>query len=380
MSMTNQSLLMISIYLTLILGVSAYLTWRFNRDSSSKGRDPSPIRSVELMVIPFFVLAIVLIPIWFAVQGSKQPGGPDYPVDPKLLGKIAALEADLSTLRESLKGQKANIDLQPVTALLESRLPDPGEWREHIRGTKTQSEGGAISSIPWLWISLVALVAVASLVAILIWPRKNAEQEYSKKVKLFLVLLPLIPVALKDIAVAYRTVWPATADAKKEHDKPSHESLVAFPFLFDLGGSARGTTLTKQQEADLRKILLSVKACAREGSVGSVELLVQGFADANEFPTDTRTKNLDLANRRARELHTRVAAFLKTKGLSSSISLKPFEWKTYEEMTSAPRYLTTRSFKETGKTLDQGLFNRRAEILLIKVGDCSPRISSIEKS
>lgn len=302
--------------------------------------------------------------------------------------RLTAIEGENSYPRQSAKSTVSNGDLDRVIAFLDSRLPTEQEWHNLIDVTKKPSEGETPSSIIWLWI-LVAIL-IAGLVAILIWPKKNPENEFPKWVKVLLVLLPLIPVvspSLKDFATAWRIMWPLPAEktAKPKEDpppptQPPSESLLVFPFFFDLGGNMQGEILNGKQDLDLRKILSSVKACAGQQSNNAVELLVQGFADANQFPTNNREKNLALANRRAKELHSHVAEFLQTENLRVRIILKLKEWEKYEDMTKSPRYLTAKSLRETENTSDQGYFNRRAEILLLKVGDCSPSFSSSESS
>lgn len=301
--------------------------------------------------------------------------------------RLTALEDEIPYLSQSTKTPTSNVNLDRVIAFLDSRLPTQQEWHNLIDFTKKQSEGETASSIIWLWI-LVAIL-IAGLVAILIWPKKNPENEFPKWVKVLLVLLPLIPVispSLKDFATAWRIMWPLpaekttkTIDQSVKAPQPSSESLLVFPFFFDLGENI----LNGQQDLDLRKILSSVAACARQQSSNAVELSVQGFADANEFSTNNREKNLALANQRAKKLHSHVAGLLKTEILRSRITLtsvESVEWKKYEDMTMSPRYLTAKSLRETGNISDQGYFNRRAEILLLKAGDCSPSFSSSESS
>lgn len=335
-------------------------------------------------IILFFAIVFIFILFKFSHQNKEVKQADVHLTISVSPIRSTALEGEITEIHHP-PHPPSNSDLDRVIAFLDSRLPTQQEWHNLIDATKKPSEREIASSINWLWILMAILIA--GLVAILIWPKKNPENELPKWVKALLVLLPLIPVvspSLKDFATAWRIMWPLPAtitDQPVKNPQPSSESLLVFPFFFDLGGNTQGEILNGKQDTDLRKILSSLKACAQQQSSNAVELSVQGFADANQFPTNNREKNLALANQRAKELHSHVAEFLKTEILRSRINLKPVvEWKKYEDMTMSPRYLTAKSLRETENTSDQGYFNRRAEILLLKAGDCSPSFSSSESS
>jgi hypothetical protein len=150
------------------------------------------------------------------------------------------------------------------------------------------------------------------------------------------------------------------------------------PFFFpDLAGgeqnAAKGTTLSDQQLADVETFAKSMKACVGDSPGQDVELEVRGYADANEFPVNSDEENRKVANRRASALHQALKRALGTQtGASFVILHSSTEWPVDDPkaMTREARYLNALALKQTGEGRDQGLFNRRADILLLKLGVC----------
>jgi hypothetical protein len=176
-------------------------------------------------------------------------------------------------------------------------------------------------------------------------------------------------------------IEPAQAEVKKElvylarmtGEEP--RPAEAFPFLFGLAsgppGWSKGVNLSKEQEADLTRLLGSLKACVGSNPDENVEIQVQGFADENEFPSKTRELNREAANRRAANLHQRIVAITGAQDAKSKVIVKdPVQWASLEAMIRHPRYFKARPLRETGRGKDQGLFNRRADIMLLRAGAC----------
>lgn len=333
--------------------------------------------------ITFLIFSVSISSIGYSETYNQNSSNNQTKSEVTLLTKPLDIRLNVngSLLTASTIPPASNTDIDRVIGFLDSRLPTQQEWHNLIDATKKPSEGEAASPIIWLWI--IVAILIAGLVAILIWPKKKPENEFPKWVKVFLVLLPLIPVispSLKDFATAWRIMWPLqtekacqTIESPPKPCPPSNESLLVFPFFFDIPKISKELPkLNQHQVDDLTKILSSVKACARKQGASGVELEVQGFADPNQFPANNKEKNLALANQRAKELHSQVTELLKTENQMSKIDIKLVEWEKIEDMTMSPRYLKTKPFQETGRNSDQGYFNRRAEILLLKAGDCSP--------
>jgi hypothetical protein len=152
--------------------------------------------------------------------------------------------------------------------------------------------------------------------------------------------------------------------------------VESFHFLFDLAGGwpdwSRGVDLTVHQRVELEKLLGSLKACVGSAPNQNVEIQIRGFADANEFPSNSARQNVDAANSRAKKLHDFVKAKIGDQNTSSKlILLPPIQWASEEKMSLHPRYFSAKSLRETGLDRDQGLFNRRAEVVLLRAGACS---------
>jgi hypothetical protein len=184
--------------------------------------------------------------------------------------------------------------------------------------------------------------------------------------------------ALPTVVSATRSE-PAQAAARKElvylarvtESKP----VEAFPFLFELASGppdwSKGVKLSRAQEAELARLLATLGACAGSNPGQDVEIQVRGFADENEFPSESRELNRETANRRAANLHQRIVAIIGAQNAKSKLIVQdPVQWASLEAMTRDPRYFQARSLRETGRGRDQGLFNRRAEILLLRAGAC----------
>lgn len=152
--------------------------------------------------------------------------------------------------------------------------------------------------------------------------------------------------------------------------------VEAFSFQF---GFARGTppdwskgvNLGKEQEAELARLLASLKACVGSSPGQNVEIQVVGFADANEFPSNSDEYNREAANRRAANLHQRIVKIVGVQKTKARLVVRdPVQWSSLKQMTEHPRYFRTRPLRQTGKGHDQGLLNRRADILLLRAGVC----------
>ncbi len=158
-----------------------------------------------------------------------------------------------------------------------------------------------------------------------------------------------------------------------EKDARSVEAF-SFPFGFARGSPpdwAKGVTLDEGQEAALTGLLGSLKACVGSTPGQNVEIQVIGFADANEFPSNSDEFNREAANRRAANLHKQVVALVGSQKTKVRLIVRdPVQWTSLKQMTAHPRYFRARPLRQTGKGHDQGLLNRRADILLLRAGLC----------
>lgn len=158
---------------------------------------------------------------------------------------------------------------------------------------------------------------------------------------------------------------------------PGSQPLELVPFFFaDLAvGDAdptRGTTLSPQQTEDLRRLVRSLKACVGTSTGQDVELDFRGYADSNQFPKDSVEQNRKTANRRAASLHRAVKDLLGTQTGASQVVLHgPKEWPEDDPLAmTRENYFETRPLKNKGDEQDQGLFNRRADLLVLRLGAC----------
>lgn len=157
--------------------------------------------------------------------------------------------------------------------------------------------------------------------------------------------------------------------------------VEAFTFQFGFARGAppnwsKGVKLDEGQEAALAKLLGSLQACVGSGPGQNVEIQVVGFADANEFPSNSDEFNRDAANRRAADLHKRIVGIVGAqKGKARLVVREPVQWASFKQMTEHPRYFRVRPIRQTGKGHDQGLLNRRADILLLRAGACDRMVA-----
>ncbi len=175
---------------------------------------------------------------------------------------------------------------------------------------------------------------------------------------------------------------PTVADSPKELvylarlPDPAAPPIDYLPFHFDLavGPSnwALGTTLNGQQLKDLQHLVASLKACVGTTPGKDVEIDVRGYADTNEFLSNSDEMNRQVANRRAAFVHERLKTYLgPQQGPSKLILAKYTEWpKDDPKAMMRERYFKTKPLRETGTTKDQGLLNRRADVLLLRTGAC----------
>lgn len=149
-----------------------------------------------------------------------------------------------------------------------------------------------------------------------------------------------------------------------------------FPFLFELADGpptwSKGVSLSREQKIDIKKLASTLKACAVKSQRVAVKVI--GYADANDFAQaeqkgfSSTELNRQTANRRAASLHEELSRAL---GTTSLVDVEPvFQWsKDKPFMVDSPRYFNAKKLKDTGYQ-DQGLFNRRAEVELVKAGAC----------
>jgi hypothetical protein len=210
-----------------------------------------------------------------------------------------------------------------------------------------------------------------------------------KSISLFpdCVALALIVAYLTLLSEAYSEREKCKAAAKESLPsrdvvylikKPSDGTspLEWLPFFFtDLASEKKpeqGTMLSTQQEKDLARLLLSLRACVGDQQGQDVELAVRGYADTNEFSDNTAELNRQAANRRAANLHRKVRDLLGSQsGPSRVVVANSHEWPIDDPSAmTRERYFDTKPLRVTGRTKDQGLFNRRADLLIMKLGEC----------
>ncbi len=149
-----------------------------------------------------------------------------------------------------------------------------------------------------------------------------------------------------------------------------------FSYLFELAVEpsdwAVGTKLNDQQAKDLQLLVASLKACVGKAPDQDVEIDVRGYADTNEFRANTSELNRQTANRRAASVHAHLTSIIgEQKGPSRLVLYKLVEWPANDPqaMTRA-RYFATKPLRETGAEKDQGLLNRRADVVVLRMGAC----------
>jgi hypothetical protein len=148
-----------------------------------------------------------------------------------------------------------------------------------------------------------------------------------------------------------------------------------FPFTFTLAkGPADwkvGTELGERQIADLEALVKSLRACVGKSAGQDVEVATLGYADTNEFPSNSDELNRQTANRRAADLYRHLVRLVGTQAGASKLLVRPLtEWpKDDPKAMTRERYFATKGLKET-QGADQGLFNRRADLLVYRLGAC----------
>jgi len=160
--------------------------------------------------------------------------------------------------------------------------------------------------------------------------------------------------------------------------KVSGEPVAAFSFLFSKVGSA--TLRHDDPQIDrLTKLVASLNSCVGKGLNQDVVIQIQGFADANEFSPPSEDRNRDLANQRAKSLNELVKDKIGSQPGFSKLTLEPnYLWNSFTEMKTSPRWLEVEVLDKTRPSRDQGLFDRRADILLWRAGVCQPLLESNE--
>lgn len=268
-----------------------------------------------------------------------------------LLGVIiGALFADL--VRDSsvksvlgiipLKWGLAGIGLTYILASFEKVLKFANTFREYIAIPDKK-----VSLFPDCT-ALASIVAYVTIVAIV--PTDNAEGAGPSQSK----------------EIVYLTRTPQIGDAAVDY----------FPFLFtDLATEkdpSKGTSLTGAQVEDLKRLVASLKACVGNKPGEDVELDVRGYADANEFPSNSLELNRQAANRRGKELHRQLKLVIGNQSGVAVVLLRDFEeWPEKDPLAmKRERYFKTLPFRSTGRENDQGLFNRRADLIVLRLGVC----------
>jgi hypothetical protein len=155
-----------------------------------------------------------------------------------------------------------------------------------------------------------------------------------------------------------------------------------YPFLFGLADGpplwSRGVALSQAQKRDVETLVASLQACVGSEPGQGVSVQVVGYADANEFRNaevlgeSSLELNRQAANRRALALTAEIRRHLEGgTGVPGLSVLSPAQWPEGdpEAMTRSPRYLRAKALHETDGR-DQGLFNRRAEVVVAKFGLC----------
>jgi hypothetical protein len=135
---------------------------------------------------------------------------------------------------------------------------------------------------------------------------------------------------------------------------------------------AKGTTLSDQQVSDIERLVASLKACVGSSQGQDVEVDVRGYADSNEFASNSEEQNRNVANRRAAAVHAELKRLVPAQTSAATLILRPLsEWSKDDPLAmTRERYFKTRPLKETGREKDQGIFNRRADILILNFGVC----------
>lgn len=169
-----------------------------------------------------------------------------------------------------------------------------------------------------------------------------------------------------------RSVAPAVVLPPAAVEKP----LAIYSFWFDLASRptvrGKGVTLPTEQRHALNLIMKGLEACSGMGKGEKVEIGFRGFADPNLFRVDHAELNREIARRRATELRRLVLNDLSiAKSLGSVVVRDTVMWSSEQEMTTAVGYIVTRPLSETGPHIDQGQWDRRADLVVWRLGTCS---------
>jgi hypothetical protein len=238
-------------------------------------------------------------------------------------------------------------------------------------------------------LTFTAIVAIAGeiylcLMKVITWVKKDTPSEMlAEYIKYFVTTLALSA----SIFAWFLSPQELSSQVPRELSRPTLLAQGAvradyFPYLFDLADGPprwrKGTQLNQQQLADIGKLANTLKACVGQLPNQDVVVEVVGFADANEFAHATVIGqssvelNRQTANRRAAALADVLRTMLGSSSSPSSVKIaRVIEWKSSDSsaMTRDPRYLNARPLTQTDGR-DQGRFNRRAEIVLLRAGVC----------
>ncbi len=160
-------------------------------------------------------------------------------------------------------------------------------------------------------------------------------------------------------------------------DPEGNRPILTFRFWFPDFASAhelpRGATLDSAQVTDLGRITKWLQACVGTKAGEDVVVEVRGYADPNPFESNTVELNRQAAHRRGRALDSALAQLAGSTIGPARFVIRPFTgWP--EGDSSAMRrdgeYYNTQTVRVTGRERDQGVFNRRADLLVHKLGTC----------
>ncbi len=155
------------------------------------------------------------------------------------------------------------------------------------------------------------------------------------------------------------------------------EPLASFPILFQDPASGppkweKGVHPEGYQAKEIRRLIESLNACVGTSQSQDVVIRIRGFADSNEFANVSAEVSAELnrqaANLRARNVAEIVEPLRRKEGGAALVVEEVVSWETFEEMKKRKPWVDLPLTQTDG--WDQGLFNRRAEILLLSAGVC----------
>ena len=155
--------------------------------------------------------------------------------------------------------------------------------------------------------------------------------------------------------------------------------LAIFPILFAsnaqgaIGRWTAGVTLDEASQRELKAISWAVfSGCAAAAARTMVRLTAAGFASSAEFAnrprSDSSALNLDVANRRAREVASLLETLRDQQGLASHVAIETQQWLTFAQMAEH-RPFNDRAGESTA-THDQEVFNRVVQVQVSDAGAC----------